>query len=1346
MSRNKTGLGYFATILSICIMARAEMPRQFYFEDYYTTTNGPYTGNIQLQLQLYSDSNNWTCLYEDSNTVEVVDGFYTTTIGDNTVYGSLTNALKNGQAFVQVIVNGELLYPREPLIPVPYALNADSVASNAITSAMISSGAVQSPHLAAGAVTVNKLAGDVDDRYVNISGDDMTGILSAPMFLATGGGLDGMFMNYLFIDEDFGHTNGLSSSNDKPFWNGREIAMAADTVQKAGDTITGDLTLTGNLWSEIGNKIALGSDGDGDGEYLQNTGYGVGIHAGYNLIGDFREGNIALYQPVQVHSDLEVMGELSVWNGSPGTGPDVLARRDVGTTNDALRLYPDVPDEIPASIGIYDLWDGGGNIPLARLNHALSGVLSNYLPTATAASNYVSKSGDTMLGDFSLAGSLILLPTTERVLSPGFQSDGDVTIHWMTESGTYFKYDATGGEGDRFHFGSDGEFKAWGNIYTLADLIADRDLAVGGRGRVQYDPEIGTNQYALWVRNFASTPNDARGLLVTTPEYNGNEGIIFHAASLAGGSMASRFIVGADGNVGVGVNNPQSRLHVAGDTRVSGNILMMDGQNIISPNFNPGTWGSGFDAWGPNAYLKYGFVRELLVAQNAEFQSKVMIGTSSDYAQLNVAAPTNLVTPTYAARFESRLDGNSDHARGVLVNFPYTTNADSILFHAMSGSGPATNSRFIVKADGKVGIGTPDPEAKLHVHGDARFDGLIYGDGSGLTNLPVTGLTTNEADARYCRVSGSAITGITTNLDWVYIGDTNQNSGCPGRLWLRNNDAERWNQIFFDSFGFAVADEADEPFYLTDLSGNVGIDRLTNALESGEAKFVGDGSGLVNLPVTGLTTNESDARYLNVSGDTLQGDLRLQAAIRGYGGTFLSTNLVDNPTFDTTGLPWTAGAGWFYWWQNRVQIFCNCSMGVMDRISQTVSGLVPGTLYRVSYDIVSNNWVSAPGTVRIYFGSQLNSVIDSDVGTHTAYFTATTSTIDLAFWATVWGFGSTLDIDNISLNPATMNDEILYVNQASGLRELKVQSIAGPVSVSGNLEVSGGVSVDGWVAAALFTGDGSGLTNLSVASLSTNVADTRYVRTTGDNMIVGSLKVDNGTGDMIELGVNEGITIGNLTITGEGLFQSEGTSVYLDKIRFSGANDNGQIIMGDETNIIVGSRQLNGNWTVDGNLIATGGVSGASITAESFALTQSGPASLTLGYDANWPAYPVIRSGSSEIYFGIPSDPSLWFNFSMGTNIIFGDLGNRQNVQLFGDLHVDGTLHGDGSGLTNLPVTGLSTNEADVLYVNTTGDSMTGALSVNGSNEQTNLTVTGWAKIDYISPQGGISMGIYTNR
>ena len=446
------------------------------------------------------------------------------------------------------------------------------------------------------------------------------------------------------------------------------------------------------------------------------------------------------------------------------------------------------------------------------------------------AAAFVRKAGDTMTGDFSLAGSLILLPTQETVLEPGFQTDGDVTMHWMTESGTYFKYGATGGEGDRFHFGSDGEFKAWGNVYSLADLVADRDLAVGGQGRVQYDPEIGTNQYALWVRNFGATYNDARGLLVTTPEYSGGAGIIFHAASKAGGSMASRFIVGTDGNVGVGVNDPQSKLHVAGDTRVSGNILMLDGQNIISPNFNPNTWGSGFDAWGPNAYMKYGFVRELLVAQNAEFQGKVMIGTSSEYAQLNVAAPTNLVTPTYAARFESRLGADSDKARGLLVNFPNTTNSSSILFHAMSGAGPYTNSRFVVKADGKVGIGTSYTEAMLDVRGDVRFEGMLVD-----SNFVVGGELSVGSLASTGTVTASIIQN--ANSVWIYSGNVNQNSG----LWISDTRVEVQGDLWVDGGG-------GNSFFLHQDTGNL---NLGYDLSVAGHAAIGSSTDKTNLTVAG---------------------------------------------------------------------------------------------------------------------------------------------------------------------------------------------------------------------------------------------------------------------------------------------------------------------------------------------------------------------------------------------------------------------------------------------------------------------------------------------------------------
>ena len=355
-------------------------------------------------------------------------------------------------------------------------------------------------------------------------------------------------------------------------------------------------------------------------------------------------------------------------------------------------------------------------------------------------------------------------------------------------------------------------------------------LRLEGRNSVGYDPEIGTNQYALWVRNFGATPGDARGLLVTTPEYNGGTGIIFHAASKAGSSMASRLIVGTDGNVGVGVNDPQNKLHVAGDARVSGNLLMLDGQNILSPNFNPNTWGSGFDAWGPNAYLKYGFVRELLVAQNAEFQSRVKIGTSSDYAILNVGAPTNLATPTYAARFESALGNNSDKARGVLINFPNTINPSSILFHAMSGAGPYTNSRVVIKADGKVGIGTSYPEAMLDVRGDVRFEGMLVD-----SNFAVGG----ELSVGSLASTGTVTASIIQNANplWIYSGNVNQNGG----LWISDTRVEVQGDLWVDGGG-------GNSFFLHQDTGNL---NLGYDLSVAGHAAIGSSTNTTNLTVAG---------------------------------------------------------------------------------------------------------------------------------------------------------------------------------------------------------------------------------------------------------------------------------------------------------------------------------------------------------------------------------------------------------------------------------------------------------------------------------------------------------------
>jgi len=68
-------------------------------------------------LRVYTNATTGTFLFEDSNTVTVVDGLYSTLLGANPKSGTLTNALASGSAWIQVIVNGVALSPREQIAP-----------------------------------------------------------------------------------------------------------------------------------------------------------------------------------------------------------------------------------------------------------------------------------------------------------------------------------------------------------------------------------------------------------------------------------------------------------------------------------------------------------------------------------------------------------------------------------------------------------------------------------------------------------------------------------------------------------------------------------------------------------------------------------------------------------------------------------------------------------------------------------------------------------------------------------------------------------------------------------------------------------------------------------------------------------------------------------------------------------------------------------------------------------------------------------------------------------------------------------------------------------------------------
>jgi len=109
-------------VLGLAMYANAEVPQLVNHQGRLVDGASLLNGNIAMELRLYDDPIAGNLLYADSNTVIVVDGLYQTVLGDNTVSGSLFDAITNTQVYLEIQVNGTALLPRERMAAVPYSL------------------------------------------------------------------------------------------------------------------------------------------------------------------------------------------------------------------------------------------------------------------------------------------------------------------------------------------------------------------------------------------------------------------------------------------------------------------------------------------------------------------------------------------------------------------------------------------------------------------------------------------------------------------------------------------------------------------------------------------------------------------------------------------------------------------------------------------------------------------------------------------------------------------------------------------------------------------------------------------------------------------------------------------------------------------------------------------------------------------------------------------------------------------------------------------------------------------------------------------------------------------------
>ncbi len=125
MFHSRAGCWAWASFVALCGSAiLAGTPEKMSFQGRFLEVTNFATSTVDMRLELYASATGGVSRYEDRGPVDVVNGFYSTFVGDNTVSGSLQDALTNDQVWLQVSIDGTNLAPRIQFTAVPYALVA----------------------------------------------------------------------------------------------------------------------------------------------------------------------------------------------------------------------------------------------------------------------------------------------------------------------------------------------------------------------------------------------------------------------------------------------------------------------------------------------------------------------------------------------------------------------------------------------------------------------------------------------------------------------------------------------------------------------------------------------------------------------------------------------------------------------------------------------------------------------------------------------------------------------------------------------------------------------------------------------------------------------------------------------------------------------------------------------------------------------------------------------------------------------------------------------------------------------------------------------------------------------
>jgi hypothetical protein len=120
-SRNMAFLCSVMLAMLLAASSHAETTPLVNYQGKLTKNGKNENGQINITFKVFTGATNNECVYEESQQISVVDGFYSTLIGKAPTTGTIEDACRLDDAYLEVSINNQILSPREKFCPPAFA-------------------------------------------------------------------------------------------------------------------------------------------------------------------------------------------------------------------------------------------------------------------------------------------------------------------------------------------------------------------------------------------------------------------------------------------------------------------------------------------------------------------------------------------------------------------------------------------------------------------------------------------------------------------------------------------------------------------------------------------------------------------------------------------------------------------------------------------------------------------------------------------------------------------------------------------------------------------------------------------------------------------------------------------------------------------------------------------------------------------------------------------------------------------------------------------------------------------------------------------------------------------------